>query len=699
MRTTVRLISTLLLLAVLMTLTPGGTSTASAATCYWAQFIADVTIPDGTSFAPNTAFKKTWRLKNIGTCAWNSNDVSLIFESGERMNAPASLALPTTVNPGQTVDITVDMTSPANAGHYFGYWKFKSNSGGTFGIGSTAQKTFWVEIRVASSSTGAGYDFTAKANEAVWSSGAGALTFPGTDGNANGFGLSQPNPKLESGVTSAQAGLLFAPNNVTNGYVQATYPAFRVQSGDRFQATIGCEQGATNCYVAYSLNYQIGSGPVKTFWTFREKYEGWTYNVNLDLSSLANQDVKFTLVVSAYGSPVGDRALWVNPIIARAGGAPPPPPPTVTGTPPTVTPTVTGTIQPNACDRAQFIADVTVKDGTAFAPGIGFSKTWRLKNVGTCTWTNYSIMFDTGEKMGGPDSALIPTTVAPGQTVDITLNLTSPTTAGTYRGYWKLKNNTGVPFGIGSAGTKSFWVEIKVTGTGINPNTVTPGTPTTPSTPATAIPGTVYDFAANVCTAKWYTGAGEIPCPGTDGDAKGFVLIRNPSNLETGIADPRTGLLTFPQNQNNGYIQGIYPSYQVKAGDKFRATIGCESGATSCYVVFRLDYSISGSSSIQTFWAFVEKFDTPSGNVYNADIDLTPLAGQNVKFILTVLATGPATGDRALWTGPIIYNASSGSAPAAPSATFTATPTVTNTVEAPSATPTFTETPTPTATP
>ncbi|GAB4498285.1 MAG: hypothetical protein OHK003_09860 [Anaerolineales bacterium] len=707
MRTTVRLISTLLLLAVLMTLTPGGTSTASAATCYWAQFIADVTIPDGTSFAPNTAFKKTWRLKNIGTCAWNSNDVSLIFESGERMNAPASLALPTTVNPGQTVDITVDMTSPANAGHYFGYWKFKSNSGGTFGIGSTAQKTFWVEIRVASSSTGAGYDFTAKANEAAWLSGAGALTFPGTDGNANGFGLSQPNPKLESGVTSAQAGLLFAPNNVTNGYVQATYPAFRVQSGDRFQATIGCEQGATNCYVAYSLNYQIGSGPVKTFWTFREKYEGWTYNVNLDLSSLANQDVKFTLVVSAYGSPVGDRALWVNPIIARAGGAPPPPPPTVTGTPPTVTPTVTGTIQPNACDRAQFIADVTVKDGTAFAPGIGFSKTWRLKNVGTCTWTNYSIMFDTGEKMGGPDSALIPTTVAPGQTVDITLNLTSPTTAGTYRGYWKLKNNTGVPFGIGSAGTKSFWVEIKVTGTGINPNTVTPGTPTTPSTPATAIPGTVYDFAANVCTAKWYTGAGEIPCPGTDGDAKGFVLIRNPSNLETGIADPRTGLLTFPQNQNNGYIQGIYPSYQVKAGDKFRATIGCESGATSCYVVFRLDYSISGSSSIQTFWAFVEKFDTPSGNVYNADIDLTPLAGQNVKFILTVLATGPATGDRALWTGPIIYNASSGSAPAAPSATFTATfaatptatPTVTNTVEAPSATPTFTETPTPTATP
>ncbi|HCB01388.1 MAG TPA: hypothetical protein DEP19_03305 [Anaerolineae bacterium] len=686
MKSVTRFISILLLLAMMFSFLPGNTTTASAAGCYHAQFIADVTIPDGTNFAPGATFKKTWRIKNIGTCAWNSNDVSLIFDSGERMGAPASLAIPTTVNPGQTVDLTVDMTAPSNAGHYFGYWKFKSNSGGNFGIGSTMNKSFWVEIRVGTSS-GTGYDFTANAASATWSSGAGALTFPGTDGSANGFGISQANPKLESGVTSAQAGLLFAPNNVTNGYVQASYPAFRVQSGDRFQATIGCEQGATQCYVAYSLNYQIGNGPVKTFWTFREKYEGWTYNVNLNLSSLAGQDVKFILVINAYGSPTGDRALWVNPIISRPGGGPvvtpPSPTPTVTGTPPSPTPTKTGTVQPNACDRAQFIADVTVPDGTSFAPGIGFSKTWRLKNVGTCTWTNYSLIFDSGEKMGGNDSYLISNTVAPGQTVDITIQLTSPTTAGTYRGYWKLRNNTGVPFGIGSAGTKSFWVEIKVSGTGINPGTATPtvtGTPPTAPPTATPVAGTSYDFAANVCAATWYSGAGQLPCPGTNGDAKGFVLISNPSKLENGTNDSRTGLLTFPQNINNGYIQGIYPSYLVKSGDKFRTTIGCENGANSCYVVFRLDYSVSGSTSIQTFWAFVERYE---GQVYNADIDLSALAGQNIKFILTVLSTGSPAGDRALWTAPHIFNASSG---------VPATATPTNTTAAPSATPTITNT-------
>lgn len=678
-----RFLSALLLLAMLLSFAPGGTSTANAATCYWAQFIADVTVPDGTNYAPGTAFKKTWRLKNIGSCTWNSNDVSLIFDSGERMGAPASVALPISVSPGQTVDISVDMTAPSAAGHYFGYWKFKSNSGGVFGIGYTANKSFWVEINVSSSS-GAGYDFTANAASATWSSGAGALSFPGTDGAASGFALKLDAPKLESGITSANAGLLFAPNNVTNGYIQAVYPAFRVQSGDRFQATIGCEYGATNCYTAYRLDYQIGTGPVRTFWTFREKYEGWTYNVNLNLNSLAGQDVKFILVISAYGSPAGDRALWVNPIIARIGGGTTvTATPTVTGTPPTPTPTKSVTPQPNACDRAQFISDVTVPDGTTFAPGYSFSKTWRLKNVGTCTWTNYSLIFDSGEKMGGPDSALIPTSVAPGQTVDITIQLTSPTTAGTYRGYWKLQSNTGVPFGIGSAGTKSFWVEIKVSGTGIVPGTATHTT--TPGTPVTAVPGTSYDFVANVCAANWYSGAGQLPCPGADGDSKGFVLIANPSQLENGTTDSRTGLITFPQNINNGYIQGIYPTYKVKTGDKFRATIGCEHNATSCYVVFRLDYSLSGTSSIQTFWAFVEKYE---GSIYNADIDLTPLAGKDVKFILTVLSTGSPTGDRALWTAPMIYNPAS----SPPSATPT------NTTEAPSATPTVTETPTETAT-
>ena len=102
-------------------------------------------------------------------------------------------------------------------------------------------------------------------------------------------------------------------------------------------------------------------------------------------------------------------------------------------------------------------------DGTTFAPGTSFTKTWRFKNVGTCTWsTSYAVVFDSGDKMGGPDLVNMPKTVAPGQTVDVSVSLTAPDAAASYRGYWKFQNASGVRFGLGTAGTKAWWVDIRV---------------------------------------------------------------------------------------------------------------------------------------------------------------------------------------------------------------------------------------------
>jgi hypothetical protein len=98
--------------------------------------------------------------------------------------------------------------------------------------------------------------------------------------------------------------------------------------------------------------------------------------------------------------------------------------------------------------------------------------------------------------MSGPASANLPIAVAPGQTVDISVDLTSPGTAGTYTGNWKLKNNNGVAFGLCPFGNcflgnqKAFWVKINVAGTGIVPPTLTPtGTGTaTPTSTSTSTP-------------------------------------------------------------------------------------------------------------------------------------------------------------------------------------------------------------------
>jgi hypothetical protein len=719
MKWKVQAASALMLIALVLSFTPAAAmpvrAPAAQACTDRAQFVADVTVPDGTRYDPGAAFKKTWRLRNVGTCTWTTS-YTMVFDTGAQMGSTTSVNLTNTA-PGQTVDVSVDMTAPNAAGHYIGYWKFKNASGTLFGIGVNANRSWWVEINVVGGSApgGVAYEFASESNakSATWSSGAGGLTFPGTDNDAKGFALRQAQPKFESGVTASQAGLLVSPQQITNGYIQAVYPEFTVQNGDRFQATVGCEANATSCYVAYRLDYQVGN-TIRTFWTFREKFEGWTYNANLNLSPLAGQSVRFILYVSAWGSPVGDRAIWGNPIIARAGSTPVTPVVTVTGTPPTATPTRTPggvvTVPPSSCDKAQFVSDVTVPDGTTTSPGQKFTKTWRLRNVGTCAWAKgtYQIVFYSGEQMGAAASLAFAEDVPVGRTADFSVEMTAPSTAGTYRGNWMFKNASGQLFGIGTQANRPWWVDIRVSG---GP-TVTPGGPTV--TPA---PNMAYDFATNACAATWYTGAGQIPaaqCPGTDGDAKGFVLKVSNPRLESGATDPRPGIITFPQNVQNGYIQGFFPTFRVQNGDRFRSVINCESGATNCYVAFRLDYEQGGT--IRTFWGpFLERYE---GKFYNVDVDLSSLAGRDVKFILTVLAAGVATGDRALWVGPHIYRA--GAVPATavsqtatatstsvtPGATGTATSTATATATGPVVTPSSTATPTdttvapsPTATP
>jgi hypothetical protein len=121
----------------------------------------------------------------------------------------------------------------------------------------------------------------------------------------------------------------------------------------------------------------------------------------------------------------------------------------------------------SSCDNAQFINDVTIPDGTIFTASATFVKTWRLKNTGTCTWnSSYALVFDTGDSMAGPTTQSLVGDVAPGATVDISVNLQAPAADGTYRGYWGLKNPSGQRLTIvGGSSNRSFYVEIKV-GTG-----------------------------------------------------------------------------------------------------------------------------------------------------------------------------------------------------------------------------------------
>jgi hypothetical protein len=114
-----------------------------------AEFVADITIPDGSILAPNQTFQKIWRILNSGKTTWTTEYV-LIYIDGDLMGASPTLALPTAVNPGEKVDIAMDLVAPPEAGSYRGYWELRNADGKIFGFGANGEEAIWVDIVVQS---------------------------------------------------------------------------------------------------------------------------------------------------------------------------------------------------------------------------------------------------------------------------------------------------------------------------------------------------------------------------------------------------------------------------------------------------------------------------------------------------------------------------------------------------------------------
>ncbi len=353
------------------------------------------------------------------------------------------------------------------------------------------------------------------------------------------------------------------------------------------------------------------------------------------------------------------------------------------------------------CNRATFIGDVSIPDNTVLHALEPFTKTWRIKNTGTCPWSiAYKLVFVDGDNMGGPVSVPLPLNVAPQQTVDVSVNLTAPDVAGQYQGFWKLQTPDGGTFGVGASAREHIWVKIKVIGPALSTQTATPNllSATAPIAQPTGASSVLYDFAGNTCAAQWQSNTGVLPCPGTDGDSHGFVLNMDQAKLEDGSTAALPTLLTFPSASADGYILGVYPEYQVQAGDHFQATVGCELNVTSCSVLFRLSY-LDSAGAPHDLWTLGEFYD---GKYFDEDIDLSALAGQQIKLVLSTASLGSSDGDRALWVAPRIVHfpveiptsESTATATALPTSTSSLTPTL-----APTSVPTASLAPTVTSTP
>ncbi len=136
----------------------------------------------------------------------------------------------------------------------------------------------------------------------------------------------------------------------------------------------------------------------------------------------------------------------------------------------------TAPVATTTCYGLSFVSDVTIPDNTPVDAGKKFTKTWKVKNSGSCAWdAGFSFAFITGDAMSG-ETYTLPSAVAAGAVTDISVTMTAPNKSGTVRGDWRMSTAGGQFFG------DQVYVQVVVGGGAVATNTGSAATATATAT-------------------------------------------------------------------------------------------------------------------------------------------------------------------------------------------------------------------------
>lgn len=93
--------------------------------------------------------------------------------------------------------------------------------------------------------------------------------------------------------------------------------------------------------------------------------------------------------------------------------------------------------------------------GVPLPPGGKFTKVWRMRNEGESAWENAVLAFVGGDQLGALESVTVPP-VAPGEEIDLKVDMVAPSVPGRYVSFWRLCTPEGYRFG------HRIWVDIIV---------------------------------------------------------------------------------------------------------------------------------------------------------------------------------------------------------------------------------------------
>ena len=337
---------------------------------------------------------------------------------------------------------------------------------------------------------------------------------------------------------------------------------------------------------------------------------------NLDgtraVNTAAAQTVEaITTALAAGGSPNGSGATYTPVSPTRAG---------------TATRVATQPPPPAACNRAAFIEDVSVPDGSSFLPGMPFTKVWLLRNTGSCTWSpDYRLEFaNQGSAMSAaPVQAVITSPVAPGEELRAAVQFIAPLESGVVESHWRLRAPSGETFGPALDGGGTIYVRIKV--------------------------GSRYSFVDDLCSAQWRSAGQTANCPAASEQNKPVLRSNNPKFENDGQDDEPALLMTSPA-QNGEETRGTFPAFLVPANARLKAVIGCSQGETSCVVRMGIRAAANGTDQVLGEWE--QSYD---GSIQSLDIDLASygLTGMPVSFTFYVRSVS-AGSHQVFWLLPRI---------------------------------------------
>lgn len=340
---------------------------------------------------------------------------------------------------------------------------------------------------------------------------------------------------------------------------------------------------------------------------------------------------RMNTAVAATMSVLSTEVAALKATAAAPSATPTPAVSATAGTPAAAAATATSQPRSAVCDFAAFVGDVTIPDGTMIPPNTPFTKTWTVKNIGTCTWTpDYQIVYDGGDLLGSPMAVpMVDRNVAPGETAQISITLTAPPDNKRHYSYWKFRNDKGGVFGVVDVATneeRPVWAEIVV--------------------------GEYYSFIDNMCLATWKTGSGTLlSCPGDPNATEGGAVYRmNSSQWEGDVYEDEPILVMVPPAGENTTIVGQFPPVIVPQYDWLLTRFGCLADVPDCSATVRITYSVDGGPELPLFEG-QQQFDDTIDPI-NIQLANYGIANKSVSFLFYVTANGEGSDNKIFFFVP-----------------------------------------------